>query len=264
MIFQFQPGHTWYHRLDPVSKFVWLACVSVLCLAFETAAAQGVLLLSVVLLGRCAAGLTLRAQWRGIRLPFYFGIPYFFLQLLFLPGETSLLAIGSVILTVEALDYAAAVSLRLLTLVLASLLFIATTDPRDVVLALAQQLRIPYRFAFAVSIALRFLPILEAEASLVRSAQRLRGLPADQSGGFRDRIKMGFANERRFAFSIFAGAVRRVQRMAEAMEGRAFGLYRGRTYLRQLRISRSGAALSFGSIIFTSLALILYFLSPEV
>jgi energy-coupling factor transport system permease protein len=255
MLYRFLPGRSWFHCLDPLSKFVWLVSVSALCLRYETAAMQAVLLAAVVCFGRVLAGLPLLSMWRGIRLPFWFGVPYFFLQLFFLPGETPFVAVGPITVTWEALDFAAAVSMRLLTLFLASLLFIATTDPRDVVLALAQHARVPYRFAFGISIALRFLPILEEEAALVRSAQRLRGYGAFEGSGSRFGSRFGswssswfgswrrrLAEQRRFAFAIFANAVRRVQHIAETMEGRAFGRHPERTYRRTLVISRSGKA----------------------
>lgn len=257
MIFQYRSGRSFFHRADPVSKLLWLVCVSALCLSFGTAAMQGILFAVVLLLGFQAAQLTPRELWRGIRLPFWFGVPYFVLQLLFLPGETQWFAVGPVAITAEALDFAAAVSLRLLTLVLASLLFVATTDPRDVVLSLAQQLRVPYRFAFGVSIALRFLPILEAEAAIIRSAQRMRehaGVQARRS--WRQRL----AEQQRYALAIFSAAVRRVQHLAEAMESRAFGMHRERTYRRRLSVSPPGKALAAASIAMSIAWLLLYFI----
>lgn len=248
MIFQFQEGHSFFHRLDPLSKFIWLLCVSVIALSSEQAISQTVLLMLVILIGAVWVQLPWRTIWRGIRIPFWFGVPYFVLQLLFLPGQTEIFSFGSYTLTAEALDYAVAVTERLLTLVLASFLYIVTTDPRDVVLAMAQKLRIPYRFAFAVSIALRFLPILEAETQLLRSAQRLRG---GDPKGLREKLEWN----KRFAFSVFTAAVRHVQQTAEAMENKAFGAARERTYRRQINVPRSGIILSAGSVLLTSIVL---------
>lgn len=248
MIFQFQEGNSFFHRLDPLSKFVWLICVSAAALLSEQADSQTALLVLVLLTGTGLAKLSWRTLWKGIRVPFWFGVPYFALQLLFLPGYTEIAQIGSYTLTVEALDYATAVSERLLTLVLASFLVIATTEPRDVVLAMAQKLRVPYRFAFAVSIALRFLPILQAEAEVLRAAQRLR---ESEPRGWRCRIEWN----KRFAFSVFSAAVQRVQRMAEAMENKAFGVSPRRTYRRRIQIHRRGIVFSLISVLFTVILL---------
>lgn len=245
MIFQFQHGDSLFHRIDPLSKCIWLICISVLTLSYRIAALQGALLLTVLLTGILCAQLTPYAIWRGIRFPFWFGLPYFALQLLFVPGTTELARIGTFTLTAEALDFAASVSLRLLILVLASLLFIYTTDPRDVVLAMAQKLRVPYRIAFAVSIALRFLPILEAEAALIRAAQKLRG--QGEPARLSDRI----AWRKRFALAVFTSAVRHVRQTAEAMDMKAFGLYQRRTYRRALTIPRSGITIAAASCVLT-------------
>jgi len=248
MSFQYQPGESLFHRLDPLTKFVWLLCVSIVAIGFDKAAIHIALLALIVLIGTTLAHLKLRKQFRAMRLPIAFGIPYFVLQLFLLPGTTPLVKTGSLVLTVEALDVAAAVSLRLLTLVLASLLFIATTDPRDVVLAVAQKLRVPYRFAFAVSIALRFLPLLEAEAALIRSASRLRGLEPPK--GVRPRIRAAL----RFAAAVFVSAISRVQSIAAAMDAKAFGASNSRTYLRTVSIRAGGLALATSSIVATAFA----------
>ena len=238
MMFRYEPGNSPFHRIDPLSKFVWLVSVSVLALRYASAPMQAALFCAVALQGVLLARLSLRSLWRGLRFPLWFVVPYFVLQLVFVPGETELTRVGTFVLTAEALDYAAAIALRLVTLILASLLFVATTDPRDVVLALAQKLRVPYRFAFAISIALRFVPVLEEEAELVRAAQRLRGL-GEPAG-----LKHWLSWRKRFALAVFASAIRRVQKTAEAMEAKHFGAYRDRTYRKTVTVPPAGIVLS--------------------
>jgi energy-coupling factor transport system permease protein len=251
MILQYRDGMSPFHRLDPGSKFVWLICVSMLSLCWETTLPQALLFFIVFAIGVIAAQLSLGMLWRAMRIPLWLGVPYFFLQLLFLPGETSLMTLGPLQLTTEALDFATAISLRLLTLVLASYLFVATTDPRDAILALTQQLRVPYRFAFAVAIALRFLPILEQEASYVRAMQQLRG--QGQPNKWWNGMAR-FREFRRFAFTVFKNAIRRVHSIALTMESRAFGRYPTRTFRRELVVTLAGkivAFVSLGSLVIT-------------
>ncbi|WP_025027215.1 energy-coupling factor transporter transmembrane component T family protein [Caldalkalibacillus mannanilyticus] len=245
MIFQYQPGNSCFHRLDPLSKFIWLLCVSILSLWYESALIQSILFLCIVGAGIGLANMNLRSIWKGLRIPFWFGLPYFVLQLIFLPGETVLWTIGAWFLTAEALDFALAITCRLLILFLASLLYIKTTDPQDVVLVLAQKLHIPYRFAFAISLALRFLPLLESEAEQIRNAQRRRGLGQSQG------IKAKLAWAKRFIFSVFVSAVRRAETTAIMMEGKGFGLHPERTYRRWITISPAGLALSLSSVFLT-------------
>lgn len=253
MVFQFQPGSSVFHRLDPLTKFFWLICVSVLVLLIERAWVQALLLGAVALTGLLLAGVSLRMLWRGIKIPLLFGIPYFILQLLFLPGETPLVQIGSYTLTSEAFDFATAVTIRFITLVMSSLLYIVSTDPRDVVLALAQKLRVPYRFAFAISIALRFLPILNAEAEVIRSAHWLRGY--SHAKGLRNRLLW----RKQFIIAIFVQAARRVQQTANAMEARGFGAFPDRTYIRCIQIGRSGILFAMISGVLTVSMVAWYF-----
>lgn len=243
MIFQYQQGVSLFHQIDPLSKFIWLVCISVLSLSHENALGQLILFLTTLIIGIFGAKMSLRTLWRGMRIPFWFGLPYLGLQLIFVPGETELYQLGGFVLTEEALNFAVAISLRLWILVLASLIFIATTDPRDVVLTLAQKLWVPYRFAYAISIALRFIPTLEAEASVIRAAQRIRG-QGDPKG-----LKNKLAWQKRFLMSVFVSAVRRVEKTAINMELRGFDLYPSRTYRRILTLPKKGIALSTLSLI---------------
>lgn len=242
MMFQYDPGSSLFHRIDPLSKFIWLASVSALCLATAHPWVQLALLGGLVGCGRWGAGLRFGSMWRGLRLPFFFSLPYFVLQLLFVPGETVLWSIGSLQLTEEALSFAFALTLRWQSLVLSSLLFVTSTDPRDLVLALTQQARVPYRFAFGISIALRFLPILQQEATIIRDAHRLRGLgrPAEW------RAKL--AAQRRYALAVFIAAVRRIETISTVMELKGFGARAERTYRRTIRFTRSGRWLAVGSV----------------
>jgi len=72
------------------------------------------------------------------------------------------------------LDLAAAVTLRLILLAGAFALFFATTTPRELQSAL-EWLRLPYRYAFSVSLAFQSIGLLDDEWRAIREAQRVRG-----------------------------------------------------------------------------------------
>lgn len=254
MAIYYQPGTSLFHRLDPLTKFIWLCCVSILCLANADPWMQGGLFAAVAGLGRLCAGQRWLSLWKGIRLVALFAVPYFVLQLIFVPGTTELFAIGGWALTLEALGYASAITFRLLTLTLSSYVYIATTDPQDLVLSLAQHARIPYRFAYGISIALRFLPILRREADLIRDAQRLRGLSAPR--GWRGRLIW----QRRFALAVFTAAVRRVEILSAVMELKGFGASNQRTFRRTIRITAGGKALAAGSLLAAAAGLAVSFI----
>lgn len=245
MLFQYQSGTSWFHRLDPLSKFIWLACISALCILYSSIQVQLALFSLVIVMGWMAANLTLRKMWHGIRYPFWFGVPYFLLQLIFVTGKTTLLQLGNFVLTEEALMYASAVTLRLLTLVLSSLLFVTTTNPRDLVASLSQQAHVPYRFAFGISIALRFVPLLKQEAMSIQAAQQLRGMSRPQN--LLDKLRW----RHRFLFALFVGAIRRVEGIANAMEMKGFGMMPLRTWRTEVRMSGGAWLLVVSSISLT-------------
>jgi energy-coupling factor transport system permease protein len=252
MIFQYQQDSSLFHRVDPISKFIWLTCISILTIYYEEAIIQMTLFIAILLIAIVMVNMPLTLLWKGLRIPFWFGFPYFVLQLIFVPGQTELIQLGGFIVTSEAFDFAIAITLRLLTLILASLLFIYSTDPRDLVLALAQKVKIPYRFAYGISIALRFLPILEAEAAIIRDAQRIRGIGAPKS--LTDKLTWW----KRFSLAVFISAVRRVEKTAIVMEVKGFGAHSDRTYRRTLLIPFTGILLSTSSVVVTVAVLFIY------
>lgn len=76
---------------------------------------------------------------------------------------------------VVSLELAVIVTLRLLLLSGAFALFFATTTPEELRLAL-EWLRVPYRYAFSVSLAFQSLGLLDEEWRTLREAQGARGI----------------------------------------------------------------------------------------
>lgn len=76
---------------------------------------------------------------------------------------------------VVSLELAATITLRLTLLSGTFTLFFATTTPGELRLAL-EWLRVPYRYAFSVSLAFQSLALLEEEWHALREAQQARGV----------------------------------------------------------------------------------------
>lgn len=219
-------------QVDPLTKFIAVLCITILVLWVQTAWVQAVIFGAVAVIGVIGANRSFAFLLYKMRFMLWVGIPFFLLQLLWIPGETVIGTLGPLTLTVETLDFAAAVTIRLWTLMLSSLIYMITTEPSDVVLVLAQKLRVPYRYAFAVSIALRFLPMLSEEAALIRTAQQIRGMRRPK--GLTQRVGAW----QRFAAAVFLNCIRRVQMTANSMDAKGFGAFSERTYMRHIAISR--------------------------
>jgi len=141
------------------------------------------------------------------------------IQTLTLPGTTEILRILGKPIYVESADYALASALRIYTIILASLVFVRSTDPRELAIALVTQMKIPYRIAYAFFIALRIIPTIEEEIKIIRSAQAVRGVVRQR--GMTGRIR----EAKRYAMPLLVGALRRASTMVMSMEARGFGAY---------------------------------------
>ena len=82
---------------------------------------------------------------------------------------------------VVGLDLAVSVTLRLVLLAGAFTLFFATTTSAELRMAL-EWLRIPYRYAFSLSLALQSVGMLDDEWRAIKEAQRSRGAWSSPSG----------------------------------------------------------------------------------
>lgn len=119
--------------------------------------------------------------------------------------------------------------LRLLALMSVFFVFFQTTTPEDLGNALVK-VGLPYAFAFVVSAALQFVPILSRKAQNIMDAQRSRGIP----------LEPGLAALRYYPallIPLLIQAFQLADDLAEAMEARGFGRA-GRTFWRDCRLRR--------------------------
>jgi energy-coupling factor transport system permease protein len=175
--------------------------------------------------------------------------------LFFTPGQarTPLFYIGPLLVSKEGVIAGVSVALRVLFLVSTSLLFVSTTKPRDFVLSLMQQARLNYQLAYAVLAAFRFIPIFAEEYASIRAAAQVRG--AGTNSGLLGAVR----SLRRDAVPLLAGAIRRSERLALAMDSRGFGAYPTRTFHRQLYVTTAdwvflGAVVVGSAALFAMLA----------
>lgn len=213
---------TWLHRLHPLTKVAWLAWLTVAVFLTD----NPVFCWTVA----AAAGMWLRYAGRpsGALAALRFGL-----------ACAGLLIILHVLLTPTARPAAwsglvrgLAVAGRVLAVVLLSTTFVATTPPADLGQALAR-LGVPYRWCFSLTTAIRLTSLFRVEADQIYRAQLARGVPYDAG-----RLRKTWLLLRRWCLPLLVAALRTAQSLSWAMEGRAFGRYRQRTYLRPLTTGR--------------------------
>lgn len=122
-----------------------------------------------------------------------------------------------------ALEVGAATGLRITAIVsLALIAGLSVTGP-DLVRAMVQQLRVPYRIGYTALAAFRFVPRFGYELEVIRQAHRVRGAHGGRGPIAAVRRWIGYV------VPLLAGAIRHAERVALAMDSRAFGAYPDRT-----------------------------------
>jgi len=125
---------------------------------------------------------------------------------------------------VNGLFFGIAMSFRILIMISAFSVFFLTVDPNEFALSLIS-MKIPYEFAFSFSLAFRFVPTIALEAQNIIDAQQSRGYEM-QKKGLINQVKNLFP----LLVPLIINAIKRAFNVAEALESRAFGSKRERTY----------------------------------
>lgn len=226
----YQPGRSFLHRLHPLVKMAWLLFGTTLVFVVRS---PWVVMVAVALLALAfpLAGLRL-GRVRGTRLFVTTALLLGLLQLLFVHEGETLLQIGPVVITVDGLQAAVYVAGRFLSVILLSYLFVLTTEPNDLAYALMRA-GLPYRYGFALITALRLVPVFEQEGQTVYHAQLARGVQYDI------RSPRRFVTlARQFFLPLLVSALGKVDALAVSMEGRCFGKYPTRTFVREVHATR--------------------------
>jgi energy-coupling factor transport system permease protein len=132
----------------------------------------------------------------------------------------------------EALLYGISTALRIIITVIAGMIFLSTTRNEEVAIGLVR-LGIPYRFAFAVSTALRLVPTIVTTGLTIGQAQRSRGLDLD-SGNIIQRIR----NHLPLLVPVFVTTVRSTNVFSMALESKGFGAGSRRTFFLRTAMGR--------------------------
>lgn len=136
---------------------------------------------------------------------------------------TAVLSIGDWTLYSGAVDAAITNALRITSLFVLALLSGAATTGPELIRAAVTHLHMPYRIGYTALAAFRFIPRFRHELGVIRAAHRVRGRSAGR-GPFA-AIARGWG----YVLPLMAGAIRHAERVALAMDSRAFGAYDTRT-----------------------------------
>ena len=233
---QYFPGNSVVHRLDPRTKIIAVVLYIValfLCKSFVSYGVMFLLLAASIKLSK----VPVKSIVGGLKPILFLAIFTAVLNLFYTPGETVLLKVWVLTITLEGVLNAFFMVLRIMMLIAGTFLLTYTTSPilltdgLESLLNPLKKLHVPiHELAMMMSIALRFIPTLIEETDKIMSAQRARG--ADfESGSLIQRAKALIP----LLVPLFLSSFRRADELAVAMECRCYRGGQGRTRLRQLK-----------------------------
>ena len=129
------------------------------------------------------------------------------------------------VVTKEQLFYHFNLVLKYLSMIPVVLLFICTTHPSEFAASL-NRVGVPYSVAYAVALALRYIPDLEREYHEISQAQQARGIEMSKRQSLTRRLK----NAGAILIPLILSSMDRIETIANAMELRGFGKKKKRTW----------------------------------
>ena len=255
---QYFPGNSMIHRLDPRTKLIALVLYIVALFSAGSWISYGVVFL---FLAACigVSQIPVKAFVRGMK-PLVLILVFTGLLNLFLtPGETVLVSLWKISVTLEGITRAIFMMARILLLISGTFLLTYTTSPISLtdglesLLGPLKKLRLPvHELAMMMCIALRFIPTLIEETDKIISAQKARG--ADfETGRLMERVKALVP----ILVPLFISAFRRADDLATAMECRCYHGGEGRTKMKLLRYKRRDFLAMLGLLLLAAAVIVL-------
>jgi len=251
MLEHWQKHNGFLQQVNPILKLVSLLIViAAMVTVFDPWTPLAVVVITIALL-RLLGGIPLKVIGLFL-LPFsLFALSFVWMTVLF-PRERGtdiLFHLLFVPVTLENVLTGIALGLRSLVFALWSLLFVLTTEPTKLMLGLVQHCKLPPRFGYGMMAAYRFVPLFRQELNQIRAAHQIRGMGESRS------LRGRWEQLKRYAIPLLAGAIRKAERVAIAMESKGFDGSRERTYYR--KISWTGYDLLYGMLLLLIVASIL-------
>jgi len=236
---QYYPKESKIHRLDARTKII--ATVVYLVSLFLVTNYTGFIIAGICLaIAVKISGVPFKFISKGLK-PVLFLIVFTMVINAFATPGTAIFTVWKLTLTVEGVERALFMAIRLILLIFGSSLLTLTTKPiqlTDGLEKLFAPLRIigvpAHELAMMMTIALRFIPTLLEETDKIMKAQTSRG--ADfESGNIKDRAK-GLVP---LLVPLFVSAFRIAGDLAMAMESRCYRGGSGRTRMNEIHFTKS-------------------------
>ncbi len=231
-IFAYISGTSLMHKLNPISKLIFLVFLTIYTFLIRSLILLMVLSI-VIILTMLLSQISFKMLLRKLKFLFFVLIISLILNLFFnaIPNEEEIILfyffnLNFLPIRKLALYFGLRAFFILFTLYTSAILFTNTTSTKDFVYSLIR-LRIPYRFCFAFMVGVKYIPTIEQEAKTIALAQQARGFSLERVKTFKKAY--AFISER--LVTTLVSILRKGHTTALSMENRCFGIYKKRTNL---------------------------------
>ena len=235
---QFFPAKSPIHRLDPRAKIILIFALIVFLFVANNFVSLG-LVVAFIIVAMLFSGVPMKMYLKSMKAILFIIIFTSVLNLFYGTGEP-LVQLGVLKITLDGIEKAIFIAIRVASLIFVSSVLTFTTSPTELTDALEKIMKplkiikVPvHEIAMMMTIALRFVPTLMEETDKIMSAQKARGADME-SGGVMQRVKALIP----VLIPLFVSAFRRAYDLAMAMECRCYRGGDGRTKMKQLHITK--------------------------
>lgn len=241
----YQPGTSYLHTMDPRVKIIALLYLSIVVFMVQSIFVV-ILMLGVFSALWSMAQLSWKAWWGFAKVVLSIMSLIIVLQLFFYgKNATSHFMFGLQFpdnigifsnygLKWEGLEFGILLTIRFLALIILMPMIIKTTSINQMSLGMVR-LGLPYKVAYMTTTSLNIIPTFQEEIRTIMDAQKLRGMTVFEEGKKWEKFKAYPA----LVVPMVIGAMRRAQQMGVAMDTRAFGCSKQRTYIENIDMKKS-------------------------
>ena len=234
-VFSYVPGESFFHRLNPLTAF---AAAFFVCIAAAVSSSSLFVLALIVLLLACSACAGMLKQ--SVKLVLGLGslaLIALVLQVVFVRTGTVYWQYGSLAVTSDGISSGVLVVLKIVCMVLPLSLAFSVIPVSALSDELVRTCGLPYKYAFAATTAIRFIPLFMDEMSQIMEAQKARGVQFDTRNVLK-KISLMVP----LAVPLLIDSVKRTDAIAIGAELRGFSLRTRTSALRSYPVGMRDAA----------------------
>ncbi|MDR3167150.1 MAG: energy-coupling factor transporter transmembrane protein EcfT [Treponema sp.] len=228
-LLDYLPGNSPLHRLNPLTKLILSFTLCLVCFLTD----RLVLILGVIIFNLALAvlagviGRSLKILGSLVK----FSLVLFVVQIFFIRRGTAILVLPfNIFITDRGLLFSLLFVSRLIAATMPLTLMFSVTRMDDIANVLTRYFRIPYKYTFVLTTAIRFIPLFAEEMAGITEAQIARGIEFD-TGNFFKKIRLLLP----LCVPLLIASVRKIEGGAISAELRGFNLRKRKSGYKQYR-----------------------------